>query len=159
MGILASIAQRLSGRAFALTAAIPWRRRSLGELKLEAVSEPQADGDRVRLRAHLHLRLPGEHGATRDLNSWVEVRASNASLDEGATALLPADKLDAIGVHPQANKPVQTWAGALRGRPGYAVLTLLRLEKAGLPAALRRLLGARPFALSATAASVVEETL
>jgi hypothetical protein len=38
------------------------------------------------------------------------------------------------------------------------MLTLLRLDKSRLPAALRRLLGARPFQMSATVANVIEES-
>lgn len=163
MGILRRVRERgeallaryLPGRAVAFTAAIPGKQGPLCELRLEAQREPQADGARLRLRAHLHLRLRG--ALRRDLNSWVELRASNAALDEGSRALVP-EKLEALGIAPRADKPVQTWAGALQGaRPGFAMLTLLQLEKSGLPAVLRRLLGRRPFQLSATVANVVEE--
>lgn len=152
----AFVARRLRGRALALSAAIPWRHQPICEVRVEAESTPQADGERVRIRAHLHLRLPLPNGApgTRDVNSWIEVRASNASLDEGSSALVP-EKLEKLGVSPRSGKPVQTWAGAL-GR-GFAVLTLLKLDKANLPSVLRSLLGARPFQLSATAVSVVED--
>lgn len=151
-------ARRLQGQALALCAAIPGKNGPICEVKLEAASEPQADGERLRLRAHLHLRLGSAPGRHRDVKSWVELRASNASLDDGAGALVP-EKLNALGIQPQSGKPLQTWAGALRGgHPGFAMLTLLRLDKAGLPAALRRLLGARPFQLSGTVATVVEET-
>lgn len=153
----ALVARALERRAFALTAALPSLagRTPLCELKVEAATEPQADGERVRVRAHLHMRLPGEHGGHQDLNSWVEVRASSASLDDESRALLP-EKLQKLGLAPQPGKRVQTFAGAL-GR-GFAVLTLLSLNKSQLPAALRAMLGGRPFQLSATAASVIDET-
>lgn len=151
----AFLARHWQGRAVAFTAAIPGKQGPICEVRLEAQREPQADGERLRLRAHLHLRLRSV--LRRDLNSWVEVRASNAALDEGSRALVP-ERLEALGIAPQADKPVQTWAGALQGaRPGFAMLTLLQLEKSGLPKLLRRLLGSRPFQLSATVANVVEE--
>ena len=151
----AFLARVLPGRAVAFTAAIPGKQGPICQLRLEAQREPQADGERLRVRAHFHLRLRG--ALRRELNSWVELRTSNAALDEGSHALVP-DKLEALGIAPQAHKPVQTWAGALPGtRPAFAMLTLLQLEKSGLPAILRRLLGRRPFQLSATVANVVEE--
>jgi hypothetical protein len=150
---LARRLQRLQGEARSVSLAIPGRHGPLCEVRLEAASEPQADGERVRVRSHLHLRLP----RGRDLNTWFEVRASNASLDEGAAALVP-EKLNALGVAPVPDKPLQTWAGALQGRrPGFAVLSLLRLDKSSLPSVLKRLLGARPFQLSATLANTVED--
>ncbi len=149
----AFVARRLQGKAIALRAAIPGSRGPWCEIGIEAASEPQADGERVRLRAHLRLKLPER----RNFNSWVELRASNASLDDGSRALLP-ERLEALGIEPQQDKAVQTWAGALRnGRPGVAMLTLLRFDKAHLPAMLRRLLGARPFQMSATVANVIED--
>lgn len=93
----------------------------------------------------------------RDINTWVEVRASSASLDDGSRALVP-EKLAALGIEPDARKPLQTWAGGLAGaRPGYAMLTLLQLDKERLPPALQEALGDKPFQLTATLVNVVEE--
>jgi hypothetical protein len=94
----------------------------------------------------------------RDFNSWVEVRASSAALDEGSRALVP-DRLNVLGIEPQSGKPLQTWAGGLRGpRPGFAMLTLLTLDKDTMPPQLRQALGEKPFQLTATVVNVVEET-
>lgn len=150
----AFIARRLQDRAVALSLALPGR-APLCEMRFEAESEPQADGERVRLRAHLHVRFPG--ALRRDFKSWVEVRASNVALDDGSVALVP-ERLKVLGIEPQRGKPVQTWAGGLGGRhPGYAMLTLLQLDKERLPAPVRSALGSRPFQLTATVVNVVED--
>ena len=93
----------------------------------------------------------------RDINSWVEVRASSAALDEGSRALVP-ERLKALGIAPQLGKPLQTWAGGLDGpKPGYAMLTLMQLDKERMPAPLRQALGAKPFQLTATVVNVIED--
>lgn len=188
----AFIARRLQGEAVALAASIPGSAGALCELRVEAESEPQADGERLRLRAHfkLSLRRPaGPRGKIagrvalparigrwierrlespvaqvlaapvldRDFNTWVEVRASNAALDEGSRALVP-EKLRTLGIQPSRDKPLQTWAGALTGaRPGFAMLTMLQLDKERMPPPLRQALGDKPFQLTATVVNVVEE--
>ena len=150
----AFIARRLQDRAVALSLALPGR-KPICEMRFEAQSEPQADGERLRLRAHLHVRLGP--GLRRDFKSWVEVRASSVALDDGSTALVP-ERLQVLGIEPQRGKPLQTWAGGLGGaHPGYAMLTLLQLDKERLPAPLRQVLGARPFQLTATVVNVVED--
>lgn len=94
----------------------------------------------------------------RDLHSWVEVRSSSAALDEGSRELVP-ERLDRLGIKPQRGKPIQTWAGALGGpRPGFAALTLMQIDKEHLPPALQDALGPKPLHLTATMASVIEET-
>ena len=136
----AFVAQRLQGRAVSLRGRIPspWRHARL-EFTLEASAEPEPGGERLRLRAHTRLTLPG-----RALRSWFEVRGSTAPLDEGSRALVP-ERLDALGIEPVSGKPVQTWAGPVPGpRPGFAVLSLLQLDRGRLH-------------LAATLASVVEE--
>lgn len=188
----AFVARHLQGEAVAFSAQIPGSSGPLWEMRVEAQSEPQGDGERVRLRAHfrMHLRaspapgrrpdaapaLPARVGRwierrlaspvlrlfaapliDRDFNSWVEVRASSAALDEGSRALVP-EKLKVLGVEPQAGRPLQTWAGGLPGaRPGYAMLTLLQVEKERLPAPLKQAMGEKPFQLSATLVNVIEE--
>lgn len=149
------IARRLPGRSLALSLSPPWRRTPLCELRVEALTEPQGDGERIRLRAHLHVRLSDD--SAQDLNTWVDVRASNAALDEGSSALVP-ERLQSLGITPSATRPVQTWAGSLGGaRPGYAMLTLMQLDKDRLPAPLRAALGPKPFQLTATLVNVVEK--
>ena len=188
----AFIARRLQGEAVALEASIPGSAGALCELRVEAESEPQADGERLRLRAHFKLSLrrpaaprgriagrvalPARIGRwierrlespvaqllaapvlDRDFNTWVEVRASSAALDEGSRALVP-EKLSALGIQPSRDKPLQTWAGVLTGaRPGFAMLTMLQLDKERMPPPLQQALGDKPFQLTATVVNVVEE--
>lgn len=187
----AFVARRLQGEAVAFSASIPGSHGPLWELRVEAQSEPEGDGDRVRLRAHfrMHLRaapaigrkadapaLPARVGRwierrlaspvlraiaapliDRDFNSWVEVRASSAALDEGSRALVP-EKLKVLGVEPQPGRPLQSWAGGLPGaKPGFAMLTLLQVDKDRLPAPLKQAMGEKPFQLSATLVNVIEE--
>jgi hypothetical protein len=93
----------------------------------------------------------------RDLQSWIEVRSSNAALDEGSRALVP-ERLGALGITPAAGKAFQSWAGGLAGgRAGFATLTLMQLDKEHLPAAMQQALGPKPLHLTATLANVVEE--
>jgi hypothetical protein len=149
----AFVARRLQGEAVAFTARIPWRSTPLLEWKLEAAAEPEPGGGRVRLRSHLRLNLP-----QRKLDSWVEVISSSAALDDGSHALVP-ERLERLGIRPDRARPVQTWAGGLGGaRPGFAMLTLMQLDKEQLPHALQQALGPRPLHLTATVANVVEET-
>ena len=188
----AFVARRLRGEAVALQAAIPGSAGALCELRVEAEAEPEAQGERVRLRAHFRLSLrrplaprgklagrptlPARIGRwierrlespvaqalaapvlDRDINTWVEVRASSVALDDGSRALVP-EKLNALGIEPQPGKPLQTWAGGLGGsRPGFAMLTLLQLDKDRLPPAVQQALGEKPFQLTATLVNVVEE--
>jgi hypothetical protein len=135
----AFVARRLQGRAVSFSGRIP-ALRALLEFTLEAAAEPEAGGERLRLRARSTLRLPG-----RALRSWLEVRSSRDPLDEGSGALVP-ERLDRLGIRPDPGKPVQTWAGAVDGpRPGFAVLTLVQVDRERLH-------------LAATLASVVERT-
>ncbi|MDB5987140.1 MAG: hypothetical protein JWR16_2193 [Nevskia sp.] len=95
-----------------------------------------------------------------DFNTWMELRASSADLADGTQALLPErERLQALGVElPQGDGPLaQTWAGATPGpQPGFAQLSLLRLDKRHLPPALAALLGTRPFQLAAAIVNVIE---
>jgi hypothetical protein len=93
----------------------------------------------------------------RNLHSWVEVRSSSASLDEGSRELVP-ERLDRLGIKPEPGKPIQTWAGGLGGtRAGFATLTLMQIDKDRLPPALQQALGPKPLHITATMASVIEE--
>src|SRR5690349_10758435 len=110
----AFVARRLQDKALALSARFPWRSAPVIEWKLEAMTEPEPGGERVRLRSHLSVHL-----RERKLDSWVEVTASSAALDEGSRALVP-ERLGALGVQPTSGRPLQTWAGATGGaRPGF----------------------------------------
>lgn len=188
----AFVARRLQAEAVALGASIPGSGGPLCEFRFEAEAEPEANGERVRLRAHFRLSLrrpvaprgklagrpalPARIGRwierrlestvaqllaapvlDRDINTWIEVRASSAALDEGSHALVP-ERLAALGIEPQPGKPLQTWAGGLQGgRPGYAVLTLLQIDKDRLPPPVQDALGNKPFQLSATLVNVIED--
>lgn len=96
-----------------------------------------------------------------DFNTWIDVRASTAPLMRGVGALMPkyVEKLQQIGVQLPADDDAvaQTWSGATHGeRPGFAQLSLLRLDKRHLPPAVAALLGGAPFQAVATIAQVVE---
>jgi len=148
----AFVSRRLQDKALALSARFPWRSSPVIEWKLEAMAESEPGGERVRLRSHLRLHLP-----RNKIDSWVEVVSSSAALDEGSRALVP-DRLGALGIEPTRGRPLQTWTGATGGQhPGFAMLTLMQLDKERLPPSVRRALGEKPFHLTATLANVVEE--
>ena len=148
----AFVARRLQGQAVSFSGRIPLRRKPLFEFTLEALAEPEADGERVRLRARSTVYLPGQA-----VRSWFDVRASTAALDEGTGALVP-ERLERLGIQPQPGKPIQTWAGGLGGpRAGFAALTLMQIDKEQLPPALQQALGPKPLHITATMASVIEE--
>ncbi|MBI2384333.1 MAG: hypothetical protein HYV18_09715 [Gammaproteobacteria bacterium] len=93
----------------------------------------------------------------RDFSTWVEVQTSTAALDEGSKALLP-EKLSALGIKPSEHRKIESWAGEVEGpRPGFAAMTLLRLDKRDLPPDLQQALGGKPFQLTAAVVNVVEE--
>lgn len=94
-----------------------------------------------------------------DLNTWLEVNASTASLDQGSRALLPqSEKLAALGIRPtqkSADAPMmESWAGEAPG--GYAQVSLLQMDKQHLPPQLSEALGDQPFQLAATMVNTVE---
>lgn len=174
----------------------------LWRVRLQMITEPQADGERIRLRAHFQtnfasalrpaLASPAQRPALNaqgagtaltlaqraggfaqraaqraldipavralaepllqlDLNTWVEIQASTASLAAGSHALLPqADKLAALGIRPRRadDQPVaESWAGEALG--GFAQISMLQVDRRHLPEQLLRLLGDRPFSLAA----------
>jgi len=87
--------------------------------------------------------------AAADVNSWVDIRASTANLDQGAHALV-SEKLQSLGVVPQraGDAPsVETWRSD--SIEEAAELTVIQVDKRHLPVALHRWLGDRPFQLSA----------
>lgn len=93
-----------------------------------------------------------------DVNSWIEVTASTASLDRGAHDLIPkSDKLEAMGIRPARHEGphVESWSG-LTGR-GHAQVSTLQLDKNSLPKNLRKKLGDQPFNLAAMIVNTIEE--
>lgn len=119
--------------------------------------------DRVQQAGRRALAVPlvrniAEAAMAFDLNTFVEVQASTASLAGGSRALMPSsDQLARMGVEPDLSPnaaPVQTWAGEQAG--GFAQVSLLRLDHEHLPPRLRQLLGDGPFSLSATVVNTAE---
>jgi hypothetical protein len=95
-----------------------------------------------------------------DFNTWIDLQASTASLDEGAHALVPqSDKLDALGIRPRRSKdggPVaESWAGEAPG--GFAQVSIVQLDKSHLPSRLAALLDGRPFQMAAAIVNTVEK--
>lgn len=184
----------------------------LWRVQLQMVSEPHADGERLRLRAHLQtnfasaLRPALQHGAPEtvrpalgsdgrnaltlaqragglvqrtaarvlevpalralaepllqlDLNSWIEVQASTASLADGSHQLLPQqDKLAALGIRPKraTDQPLaESWAG--EAPDGFAQVSVLQIDKRHLPERLRRQIGERPFSLAAAIVNTAQQ--
>lgn len=185
-------------------------------VQLQLVTEPQADGERLRLRAHIQtnfasaLRPALSAGATPperpalaadgsralslsersaavvggalqraarralevpairalsepllqlDLNSFVEIQASTASLADGSHHLLPqADKLRALGIVPRrsTDAPVaETWSG--EAADGFAQVSVLQIDKRHLPQRLAELLGDKPFSLAAAIVNTAQQ--
>ncbi len=225
MGILKRLRSRISALTdvaslpdgssehYALDAAVPLG--SAGEplwrVRVQLVSEPQADGEKLRLRAHLQtnfasalrpalqarsdhaqpalgqfsdsraLRLGERAGqlvqrtAQRalqrpvlralvepllqlDLNTWIEIQASTASLDAGSRDLLPqSQRLATLGIQPKpagAQPSAESWAG--EAPDGYAQVTVLQMDRRHLPPRLQDLLGERPFSLAAAVVNTAQ---
>ncbi|MDD3764377.1 MAG: hypothetical protein PHP86_13895 [Nevskiales bacterium] len=184
----------------------------LWRMQIQVVTEPQADGERTRLRAHIQanfasalrpalaatpdnerpalpqdgrsgavtlaqragglaqrtaqraLRLPGVRALAEplmqlDLNTWVEIQSSSASLADGSHELLPqADKLASLGIVPKraADQPVaETWAG--EAADGFAQVSVLQIDKRHLPENLKRLLGKQPFSMAAAIINTAQQ--
>lgn len=187
----------------------------LVRVQLQLVTEPQADGERLRLRAHIQTNLasalrpalsastepdrPALESATGtalslsqrgavavghalqrvaqralsvpairalsepllqlDLNTFVEIQASTASLADGSHQLLPqADKLRALGIVPKrsTDAPVaETWAG--EAADGFAQVSVLQIDKRHLPPRLAEMLGDKPFSLAAAIVNTAQQ--
>ena len=127
----------------------------------------QRAGALVQRTAQRALQLPlvgalAEPLLEHDLNTWVEVNASTASLDKGSRDLLPqSEKLNALGIRPKQGKGdapmVETWAGEAPG--GYAQVSMIQMDKQHLPPALAQSLGDKPFQLAATVVNTVERKI
>lgn len=228
MGILKRLGSRISqlnqslapsdsgsAEAIAFEASVPLGAASepLWRLRVQMVTEPHADGDRLRLRAHIQTNLAsslrvalqapdgaasptalgdgrsrrGQRLALRagqlvqrtaqraltvplvglvvepllrlDLNTWIEVQASTASLDAGAHELLPqADRLAALGIQPRrvTDQPVaESWAG--EAPDGFAQVSVLQMDKRHLPQRVREALGSTPFSLAAAVVNTAQQ--
>lgn len=114
-----------------------------------------------RVVAHPTIRRLTEPLLQHDLNTWIELQTSTASLDQGAHALVPAaERLAAMGIHPsragsQAQGPVaERWAGG--NASGFAQVSLVQIDKRDLPAELARRLGDKPFQMAAAIVSTAE---
>lgn len=93
-----------------------------------------------------------------DINSWIEVTASTASLDGGAHALIPqSEKLAAMGIRPARHDRahVESWSGNTAS--GVAQVSTVQLDKKDLPERLRKRLGDQPFSVAAMIVNTVEE--
>jgi hypothetical protein len=93
-----------------------------------------------------------------DINTWIEVTASTASLDRGAHDLIPkSDKLESMGIRPARHEGphVESWAGMTP--TGTAQVSTLQLDKDSLPEGLKKRLGDQPFSLAAMIVSTVDE--
>ncbi|TXH03088.1 MAG: hypothetical protein E6R07_13440 [Nevskiaceae bacterium] len=95
-----------------------------------------------------------------DFNTWIDLQASTASLDDGAHALVPqSDKLTALGIRPARSKdggPVaESWAGEAPG--GFAQVSIVQMDKSHLPSRLASLLGDKPFQMAGTVINTVQE--
>lgn len=93
----------------------------------------------------------------QDLNTWIEVQASTASLDRGASALLPPERFASLGIRPARTEEgvqIDVWSNG--NDQCEAELSVLQLDKRDLPLELQRELGDRPFQLVATVARTAE---
>jgi hypothetical protein len=91
-----------------------------------------------------------------DLNTWIEVQTSSASLDSGHSLLPQGEKLAALGIAPRASGGplMESWAG--ESPEGFAQLSLLQIDKRDLPHDLQRALGEKPFQLAAAVVNTIE---
>ena len=95
------IAERLQGEALSLSAEIPGRSGPLWQMRLEMKSEPEAGGERLRLRAHFRLSLrkalpaPASADTTAGLparvGQWIERRLDSPLMQTLAAPLLDRD--------------------------------------------------------------------
>ena len=97
-----------------------------------------------------------------DFNTWIDLQASTASLDDGAHALVPqSERLTAMGIRPARSKdggPVaESWSGQSPGGNGFAQVSIVQLDKHHLPERLAKMLRDRPFQMAAAIINTIEE--
>lgn len=203
------------GDHLTLAAEIPiGQDQPLWRVQLQMITEPHADGERLRLRAHVQTNFASalrpalqaanpsrierpalSHGSKNtaltlaqragglaqrmtaqalkipairtmaepllklDLNTWIEIQASTASLAEGSHDLLPQqDKLAALGIRPKRaeDQPMaESWAGEVGD--GFAQVSVLQIDKKHLPASLRKSLGTQAFSLAAAIVNTAQQ--
>ena len=95
------VAARLNGEAVSLSAEIPGRAGPLWQMQLEMKSEPEADGERLRLRAHFKLSLrkalpaPAQTVPAANLparvGAWIERRLDTPLMQSLAEPFLDRD--------------------------------------------------------------------
>jgi hypothetical protein len=93
-----------------------------------------------------------------DINSWIEVTASTASLDRGAHDLMPrSEKLESMGIRPARREGphMESWSGSTA--QGSAQVSTLQIDKKSLPKNLQKRLGNQPFNLAAMIVNTIEE--
>ena len=104
------------------------------------------------------VRRMAEPLMQHDINNWIEVVASSASLDRGAQDLIPHhEKLAALGIRPakKDGPHVESWSAQIA--QGLAQVSTLQLDKDSLPERLQKQLGHQPFNLAAMIISTLEE--
>lgn len=114
-------------------------------------------GVRLAMNSPVVQRM-AESVLKNDINTWIEVTASTASLDLGAHALIPqSEKLASLGIRPARHDGphVESWSGATP--TGTAQVSTLQLDKKSLPENLRRKLGDQPFSLAAMIVNTIDE--
>lgn len=123
---------------------------------LQVASDPRRSGAGLPARAGRLARQTVRGGLSRalqlpairriaepllqlDIDTWMELNASDAPLDAGSRDLIPqAQRLAALGIHPQApgDRPqAQTWV--MEAADGFAQVSILQVDGHHLPAALR----------------------
>ncbi len=93
-----------------------------------------------------------------DVNNWIEIAASSASLDGGAHDLIPNnEKLAAMGIRPARKQGphLETWSGQVG--PGMAQVSTFQVDKDSLPPGLRKQIGDQAFHLAGMVISTIEE--
>jgi hypothetical protein len=128
-----------------------------------ALATRASTGQRLSVLGRRALAVPAvralaERLLAHDLNTFLDVQASTASLAQGSRALLPSpERLAALGIQPDWNpeaEPLQAWAH--QDARGFAQLALLRLDPEHWPPALREALGGAPLSLVATLVQTAE---
>lgn len=133
------------------------RRESRALAPVERIGQVASNGVRRAFANPIVKRL-AEPLLRSDINTWIDLTASTASLDEGAHALVPkSDKLDALGIRPARKEGThaETWAGSTAS--GSAQVSMLQLNKDSLPASVKKRLGPQPFNLAAVVVNTVDE--
>lgn len=129
-----------------------------------ALTFAERTGSLVQRTASRVLNLPAvrafaEPLLSNDFNTWIEIQASTASLDAGASELIPqGERLAALGIQPRraGDQPVaETWSG--QAADGFAQVSLLQIDKRHLPPKLAARMGDKPFQLAAAIVNTAQQ--